>query len=71
MDDGETKTTQRLCYFCQSPGPQFSEPVKAKETEQQVSQVWICDSCKGNYQPSRNRRQICLHQKFLHQIPTL
>ena len=46
MDEGESRS--RLCYFCQSPGPQFSQPIKSRQSpERQVSKIWICDSCKG------------------------
>ena len=43
MDD---KTTQRLCYFCQSPGPQFQESNRDDKT-QKCSQIWICNNCRG------------------------
>merc|ERR1712227_629931 len=47
MDEGESRS--RLCYFCQSPGPQFSQPIKSRQSpERQVSKIWICDSCKEN-----------------------
>jgi len=46
MDDKtHHRTEQRLCYFCQSPGPEFQE-IKTEKT-QKCSQIWICNNCKG------------------------
>jgi len=45
MDDKpHHRTEQRLCYFCQSPGPEFQE-IKTEKT-QKCSQIWICNNCK-------------------------
>lgn len=42
----DEKTTQRLCYFCQSPGPEFQESRREEKT-QKCSQIWICNNCRG------------------------
>ena len=54
MDDKtQQQQQQRLCYFCQAPGPQFQESPNTQqhkdEKTQKCSLIWICNNCRGEF----------------------